>query len=71
MNIRHGKGILTFPEGQAVYDGYFEEGKMTNGRITYPKADHECWFEGSFTNDQWDKGKYKKGPALYEGTFDS
>ena len=71
MNQRHGKGILTFPNDQAVYDGFFDEGRMTDGRISYPKAESECWFEGSFTNDQWNKGKYKKGPALYEGTFDN
>lgn len=50
MNLRHGKGILTFNENKAVYDGFFDEGAMTEGRITYPKAECECWFEGTFTN---------------------
>jgi len=49
MNQRHGKGILIFPNGQAVYDGFFDEGSMTTGRITYPKSEVECWFEGSFS----------------------
>ena len=71
MNQRHGKGVLRFPNNEAIYDGFFMEGVMTQGRMTYPQAASECWFEGTFTNNQWDKGRYKKGPAVYEGTFDN
>ena len=69
QNKRHGKGILRFPRGEGVYVGIFEEGAMTKGRITYPKAEVETWFKGTFLNGQWDKGVYRKGPVLYEGTF--
>ena len=71
MNQRHGKGVLKFRDNEAIYDGFFEDGVMTQGRMTYPNAAQECWFEGTFMNNQWDKGRYKKGPAIYEGTFDS
>ena len=37
--------------------------------MTYPLAEEETWFEGTFLNNKWDKGLYKKGSVTYEGTF--
>ena len=35
MNQRHGKGTLNFPNGEAVYEGLFEGGNMTKGKLEY------------------------------------
>ena len=69
MNQRHGKGKLDFPNGEAVYDGFFEGGNMTKGKLEYLQAGGECWFEGTFLNGSWHDGTYKKGSAEYKGIF--
>ena len=69
MNQRHGKGTLNFPNGEAKFEGFFNEGNMTKGKIEYLQTGAECWFDGTFKNNQWDKGRYKKGPAIYQGVF--
>jgi len=71
MNQRHGKGKLNFPNGEAIYEGFFEGGNMTEGKISYLQTGGECWFDGTFVNGQWGKGKYKKGLAIYSGKFES
>ena len=71
MNQRHGKGILNFPNGEAVYDGFFEGGNMTKGKLEYLQAGGECWFDGTFQNGTWHKGTYKKGSAEYTGIFEN
>ena len=70
MNQRHGKGILNFPNAEARYEGIFENGNLSKGKITYlGQSGGECWFDGTFKNGQWHKGKYMKGQAMYEGIF--
>ena len=69
MNQRHGIGKLVFPNGEAVYNGEFEGGNMTEGKLEYLQAGGECWFDGTFANGSWHKGTYKKGSAEYTGTF--
>ena len=69
MNQRHGRGTLKFPNDEAVYNGEFEEGNMTKGKLEYLQAGGECWFDGTFLNGTWHKGSYKKGSAVYTGTF--
>ena len=69
MNQRHGIGKLVFPNGEAVYNGEFEGGNMTEGKLEYLQAGGETWFDGTFANGSWHKGTYKKGSAEYTGTF--
>ena len=43
---------------------------MSKGKIDYSEsAGAECWFDGTFKDGKWDTGKYKKGTATYEGSF--
>ena len=51
MNQRHGKGTLNFPNGEAKFEGFFNEGNMTKGKIEYLQTGAECWFDGTFKNN--------------------
>ena len=70
MNQREGQGKLKFAGDKAVFEGIFEGGQMSKGKVTYlEQAGGECSFEGTFKGNQWGKGIYTKGGATYEGTF--
>ena len=58
------------PNNEAKYEGTFFENRFQEGRLTYLNLNTDCWFEGTFDeNNQFKKGTYQKGPATYVGSF--
>ena len=69
-NLREGKGIIYYPNGNIVYEGDFVNDQFHGNGIF-------CWVEGEYYIGQFQNGKnngkgilyYKDGKIKYEGDF--
>jgi len=72
-NLKHGYGITKFPDGR-VFEGVYEEGKMVEGKMTYPAAPSDeasalAVVAATFQNKDQSQSLGSAG-ATYVGKFD-